>query len=56
LRRSSRNWPASSQRAWATAPAGETAARTRVAWPAVISLLKLPGTSSHNTACSRQAT
>lgn len=42
--------------ACAIAPDGVTAPRTRAAWPAVISLPKPPGTSSHSTAWSRQGT
>ena len=47
---------ASSQRAWATAPAGATCSRILAAWPAVISSGTPPGTSSHSTAWSRQTT
>ena len=47
---------ASSQRAWATAPAGATCSRILAAWPAVISSGTPPGISSHSTAWRRQTT
>jgi hypothetical protein len=63
----SRRWPsrwrmpssssaASSQRAWPAAPAGRIWARIFPARPAVICTGTPPGTSSHSTACSQQAT
>jgi len=55
-RRSSVSSAASSQRAAAAAPAGVTDSRSRAAWPAEISPGTPPGTSSHSTWCSRQAT
>ena len=55
-RRSSVSSVASSQRAVSTAPAGVIDARICPAWPAVISPGTPPGTSSHSTWCSRQAT
>ena len=55
-RRPAVNSAASSRRACRTAPPGSASSRIAAAWAAHISLLRPPGTSSHSTACSRQAT